>query len=88
MPTESLGAPEEWPTIVSPHPVSRSIEADFCSIVILEALIRAYEDDVDVLTMSFGASAGWTEGTSSVVASRIAASGKIVTIAAGNWVRL
>lgn len=33
--------------------------------------------------MSLGGADGWTESTSSVVSSRIAASGKIVTIAAG-----
>ena len=34
--------------------------------------------------MSLGGADGWTESTSSVVSSRIAASGKVVTIAAGN----
>jgi hypothetical protein len=42
--------------------------------------------NLDILTMSLGGSDGWTEGTGSVVSSRIAASGKIVTIAAGNEV--
>jgi hypothetical protein len=46
------------------------------------------KDGMDILTMSLGGSDGWTEGTSSVVSSRIAASGKIVTIAAGNGVCL
>jgi hypothetical protein len=41
---------------------------------------------MDILTMSLGGSDGWTEGTASVVSSRISASGKIVTIAAGNEV--
>ena len=34
--------------------------------------------------MSLGGADGWTESTSSVVSSRISATGKIVTIAAGN----
>ncbi|KAJ7622720.1 subtilisin-like protease [Mycena polygramma] len=52
--------------------------------VIVDGLLRGVSDDMDILTMSLGGSDGWTEGTASVVSSRIAASGKIVTIAAGN----
>lgn len=39
---------------------------------------------MNILTLSLGGGDGWTEGMSSVVASRIADEGKIVTIAAGN----
>ena len=46
-----------------------------------------YRDGQDILTLSLGGPNGWTESSSSVVASRIASSGKIVTIAAGNDVR-
>jgi hypothetical protein len=42
---------------------------------------------MDILTMSIGGADGWTEGISSVVSSRIAASGTIVTIGAANDVR-
>ncbi|PBK73462.1 pyrolysin [Armillaria solidipes] len=52
--------------------------------VIIDALIMGYKDGQDILTLSLGGAAGWTESASSVVASRIAATGKIVTIAAGN----
>ncbi|KAJ7115609.1 subtilisin-like protease [Mycena crocata] len=52
--------------------------------VIVDGLLRGVKDGMDILTMSLGGSSGWTEGTGSVVSSRIAASGKIVTIAAGN----
>ncbi|CDO69143.1 hypothetical protein BN946_scf185042.g45 [Trametes cinnabarina] len=52
--------------------------------IIIEALLRGVSDGNDILTMSLGGSDGWTEGMSSVVSSRIAATGKIVTIAAGN----
>lgn len=55
--------------------------------VILEALLLAVEDGQDILTLSLGEVDGWTESSSSVVASRIAASGKVVTVAAGNDVR-
>src|SRR4051812_32994187 len=54
------------------------------SLVIIEALLRGVNDGQDILTMSLGAADGWTESSSSVVSSRIAATGKIVTIAAGN----
>ncbi|KAJ7141454.1 subtilisin-like protease [Mycena epipterygia] len=52
--------------------------------VIVDGLIMGVKAGMDILTMSLGGSAGWTEGTGSVVSSRIAATGKIVTIAAGN----
>ena len=41
------------------------------------------EDGNNILTMSLGGTDGWTESSSSVLSSRIAASGRIVTIAAG-----
>ncbi|KAJ7282918.1 subtilisin-like protease [Mycena rebaudengoi] len=52
--------------------------------VIIDALLMGVKDGADVLSLSLGGSSGWTVGAGSVVASRIAASGKIVTIAAGN----
>lgn len=53
-------------------------------VVIVDALIRAHDDGMDIITLSLGGPDGWTEGTASVVASRIAAQGKVVTIASGN----
>ncbi|EJD53701.1 subtilisin-like protease [Auricularia subglabra TFB-10046 SS5] len=52
--------------------------------LIVEALIRAYEDGNDIITLSLGGVDGWTEGTSSVIASRIADRGRVLTVAAGN----
>ncbi|EKM54703.1 uncharacterized protein PHACADRAFT_258717 [Phanerochaete carnosa HHB-10118-sp] len=52
--------------------------------IIVEALLRGVSDGQDILTMSLGGPDGWTEGTASVVSSRISDMGKIVTIAAGN----
>ncbi|KAF7321905.1 Subtilisin-like protease [Mycena kentingensis (nom. inval.)] len=52
--------------------------------LIVAALIRAYNEKQDVITLSLGGASGWTEGTASVVASRIAAQGRVLTIAAGN----
>ncbi|GJE92794.1 peptidase S8 family domain-containing protein [Phanerochaete sordida] len=52
--------------------------------VIIDALLRGYEDGNDVLTLSLGGPDGWLEGASGVVASRIAGKGRVVTIAAGN----
>ncbi|KAI3609656.1 hypothetical protein WG66_001241 [Moniliophthora roreri] len=50
----------------------------------IDALLRAADEGQDIITLSIGGVDGWTEGTASVVASRIAASGKVVTIASGN----
>jgi hypothetical protein len=56
-----------------------------CNVkVIVDALLHAVEDKQDILTLSLGGADGWTESSSSVVASKIAATGKVVTIAAGN----
>ncbi|KAI0040635.1 subtilisin-like protease [Auriscalpium vulgare] len=52
--------------------------------IIIAALLRGHAEKQDILTLSLGGSAGWVEGSSAVVASRIAATGTIVTIAAGN----
>ncbi|KAJ7248783.1 subtilisin-like protease [Mycena rebaudengoi] len=52
--------------------------------VIIDALLRAVKDGADILNLSLGGPDGWTESAGSVVASRIAATGKIVTIAASN----
>ncbi|KAF8893560.1 subtilisin-like protease [Infundibulicybe gibba] len=52
--------------------------------VIVDALLRGVHDGQDIMTLSLGGADGWTESSSSVVASRIAATGKIITIAAGN----
>lgn len=50
----------------------------------MDALLRADKDGNDVITLSLGGPDGWTEGVTGVVASRLAAKGKILTIAAGN----
>ncbi|KAH7103016.1 subtilisin-like protein [Auriculariales sp. MPI-PUGE-AT-0066] len=52
--------------------------------VIVEALLRAYDEGNDVITLSLGGLDGWTVGADSVIASRIAEAGRVVTIAAGN----
>ncbi|OBZ70623.1 Minor extracellular protease vpr [Grifola frondosa] len=52
--------------------------------LVIDALLRGVSDGQDILSLSLGSVNGWTESTVAVVASRIAASGKIVTIAPGN----
>ncbi|KAI0044850.1 subtilisin-like protease [Auriscalpium vulgare] len=52
--------------------------------VLVAALLRGVADEQDILTLSIGSASGWTTSTTSVVASRIADSGIIVTVAAGN----
>ncbi|KAL4251464.1 Alkaline protease 1 [Abortiporus biennis] len=52
--------------------------------ILVEALLRGVSEGQDILTMSIGGCDGWTESSAAVVSSRISASGKIVTIAAGN----
>ncbi|KAF8714638.1 Subtilisin-like protein, partial [Rhizoctonia solani] len=52
--------------------------------IVIAALLRAHADGNDVINLSLGESNGWTESLVSVVASRIAREGRIVTIATGN----
>ncbi|EAU90898.2 peptidase [Coprinopsis cinerea okayama7 len=52
--------------------------------LIIQAMLRAVKDGVDVINISIGGRDGWTRATGSVVASRIAATGKVVVISAGN----
>ncbi|KAL0952205.1 hypothetical protein HGRIS_008814 [Hohenbuehelia grisea] len=52
--------------------------------ILVQSMIRAYNDGMDIITLSIGGVDGWTEGTGSVVGSRIAEQGRVVTIAAGN----
>ncbi|KAH7091851.1 subtilisin-like protein [Auriculariales sp. MPI-PUGE-AT-0066] len=52
--------------------------------VIVEALLRAYDEGNDVITLSLGEWDGWTTSITSVVASRISRKGRVVTVAAGN----
>jgi hypothetical protein len=52
--------------------------------IIVQAMIRAYTDGVDVVNLSIGESDGWTEGMLSTMASRLVSAGITVAVAAGN----
>ncbi|KAH7338235.1 pyrolysin [Rhizoctonia solani] len=52
--------------------------------IIVDALLLAHADGNDIINLSLGGPNGWTQSFVSVVASRIAREGRIVTIAAGN----
>ncbi|EKM75550.1 hypothetical protein AGABI1DRAFT_79685 [Agaricus bisporus var. burnettii JB137-S8] len=52
--------------------------------VLVEALLMGFQDGQDILTLSLGGPDGWTESSSSVVASRLVEQGMVVTISAGN----
>jgi len=49
--------------------------------VIVDALLRGYTAGLDILTLSLGAPNGFSEDLGSVVASRIAKIGRVVTVA-------
>ncbi|OXG36623.1 peptidase [Cryptococcus neoformans Ze90-1] len=52
--------------------------------IVLAAMQKAYDDDMDVINLSLGEPSGWTESTLSVFASRVVAKGTVVTVSAGN----
>ncbi|KAI0895255.1 subtilisin-like protein [Annulohypoxylon nitens] len=51
---------------------------------LIDAFLRAYDDDVDVITASIGYAGGWSTEAWAEVASRLVDEGIVVTIAAGN----
>ncbi|KAF5495352.1 Minor extracellular protease vpr [Colletotrichum siamense] len=51
---------------------------------LIEAFLAAYDDDVDVITASIGGPDGWPDSAWQRVCDRIAATGIVITIAAGN----
>ncbi|KZO98791.1 subtilisin-like protease [Calocera viscosa TUFC12733] len=51
---------------------------------LIDAMMKAYNDSCNVITISIGEPEGWSSAPIAVVASRITALGKIVTVAAGN----
>ncbi|KIO30673.1 hypothetical protein M407DRAFT_20206 [Tulasnella calospora MUT 4182] len=53
--------------------------------VFVDAMLRAHHDRHDIISMSLGDDTiGWSEGAMGPIASRIAATGVILTVAAGN----
>lgn len=55
-----------------------------CDLVLVDALLMAFSDGQDVITLSIGGTDGWTESISAVLTSRFVDQGKVVTVAAGN----
>ncbi|KAI1780173.1 subtilisin-like protein [Hypoxylon cercidicola] len=51
---------------------------------IIDAFLRAYDDEVDIVTASIGTPGGWSTQAWAEVASRLVDEGILVTIAAGN----
>jgi subtilisin family serine protease len=52
--------------------------------LVIDGLLQAYHDGMDVLTLSLGGPGGWTQTVSSRVANNIANQGRVVTVAVGN----
>ncbi|KIO16473.1 hypothetical protein M407DRAFT_33879 [Tulasnella calospora MUT 4182] len=53
--------------------------------VLIDAMLRAYHDRHEIISMSLGDDTiGWSEGAIGLIASRIAATGVILTVAASN----
>ena len=52
--------------------------------IIMQAMIRAYNDGVDIINLSLGEDSGWTENALSVLASRLVNAGTVVIGSSGN----
>lgn len=52
--------------------------------IVVQAILKACQDGNDIINMSLTDRSGWSESVLSVIADRVAATGKIVTAAAGN----
>ena len=54
------------------------------SEVIVAAMVQAFTDGVNIISLSLGETGGWSETGEDVIASRISAMGVFMSIAAGN----
>jgi subtilisin family serine protease len=54
------------------------------SDILIEALTRAFDDGVQIISMSIGGVNGWSEDPLTVVANRIVSNGVFLSIAGGN----
>ena len=54
------------------------------SVILYEAMARAYDDGADVISLSIGEIGPWSSTEFSVIASRLAERGKVLTISVGN----
>ena len=54
------------------------------SDIIIAAMVQAFSDGVNIISMSLGETDGWSETAQDVVAARIAERGVFVSVAAGN----
>lgn len=52
--------------------------------ILMKAMEQAYEDGADVLSISVGAPAGWSQSPTGLIASQIAKRGRVISVAAGN----
>ncbi|KAL0959397.1 hypothetical protein HGRIS_014646 [Hohenbuehelia grisea] len=61
-----------------------SCKSESSDTLLVQALLRAHADGMDVITISAGDPGGWTGSTTALVANRIAEQGRIVTASSGN----
>ncbi|KAL7414365.1 peptidase S8/S53 domain-containing protein [Mrakia frigida] len=54
------------------------------SSIIIEAMLRAYQDGADILSISIGGAAAFTADGEAVVATRLSEAGVVVSVSAGN----
>ncbi|KAB5590080.1 Minor extracellular protease vpr protein [Ceratobasidium theobromae] len=52
--------------------------------VIIAAMLRAYEDGNDIITLSLGSESSWFGGALDIIATRLVSKGKIIVAAVGN----
>jgi len=83
------GANEFNMTGVAPEATIYAYRVFSCSgytdlVILYQAMSRAYDDGADIISLSLGASGPWSSTEFSVIASRLAERGKVLTIAAGN----
>ncbi|KAL7416740.1 peptidase S8/S53 domain-containing protein [Mrakia frigida] len=54
------------------------------SSIIIEAMLLAHKDGADVISISIGGGAAWTEDAEAVVASRLVDAGVVISVSGGN----
>ncbi|KAH7037065.1 peptidase S8/S53 domain-containing protein [Microdochium trichocladiopsis] len=66
------------------YKITGSVSEGSDDATMIDAFLRAESDGVDIISLSFSSSAGWSDSAFAVVVSRIVDAGVIVTISAGN----
>ncbi|KAL2208328.1 subtilisin-like protein [Sarocladium strictum] len=80
-----IAGKSEFFTGVAPEAKLRSYKGIITDAILIESMMRAYTDGVDIISASIGGVYGWQDSPWAVVADRLVDRGVVVVMAAGNY---